>query len=122
MSKVLIIEDEPDIRFLASMILAGEGHTVFEASTGEEGLARIKEHSPHLVLLDIRLPDMEGWDVLRTVRSDEATADIPIVIMSAHSSGHTLDRAMLAGCNGYLVKPFKHEEILATVKEHASEG
>lgn len=117
-AKILIVEDEPDIRFLASMILVGEGHTVFEASTGQEGLAGIKEHKPDLVLLDIRLPDMEGWDVLRAARADESTAEIPIVIMSAHSSGHTLDRAVFAGSNGYLVKPFKHEELLAVVKQY----
>ncbi|MGI8773840.1 MAG: response regulator [Actinomycetota bacterium] len=119
-ARVLVIEDEPDIRFLTSLILNHEGHTVLEASTGAEGLVRMRDQAPDLVLLDIRLPDMQGWDVLKAARAEPETSKVPIVIMSAHSSGHTLDRAMMAGSNGYLVKPFKHEELIAVVKKHSS--
>lgn len=110
MSKVLVIDDEPDIRMLTRMWLELEGHVVVEAESGEDGLAMIETESPDVIFLDIRLPGIDGWEVLRRIRTERPGA--VVIMMSAHSSGHTLDKAKSEGSTGYLIKPFKREDIL----------
>jgi two-component system KDP operon response regulator KdpE len=112
---VLVIEDEPDIRLTARFMLESAGHNVIEAATGAESLPLLASARPDLVLLDIRLPDMEGWEVMSNVRSSAGMSDVPVVIMSAHSSGDFRERAMLEGSDGYLVKPFREDDLLRTV-------
>jgi CheY-like chemotaxis protein len=110
---VLIIDDELSIRVLVRMILEDDGYEVLEAETGQQGLGLVEETPPDLVLLDIRLPDMDGWDVLRRLR--ERPSPPRVVIMSAHSSAPTLERAKREGITGYIVKPFRHSELLEVV-------
>lgn len=109
-AKVLVIDDEPDIRMLTRMWLELEGHTVIEAENGEDGLGLLASEKPDLTFLDIRLPGIDGWEVLRRIR--EQHPDAVVIMMSAHSSGHTLDKAKEKGSTGYLVKPFKRDDIL----------
>jgi DNA-binding response OmpR family regulator len=112
-SSVLIIDDELSIRVLVRMILEDDGYSVFEAETGQQGLDIAEAEQPDLVLLDIRLPDIDGWEVLRRLC---ARSPAPrVVIMSAHSSHPTLERAKREGSSGYLVKPFRHSELLEIV-------
>jgi CheY-like chemotaxis protein len=108
--KVLVIDDEPDIRMLTRMWLELEGHTVVEAESGEDGLALLSAESPDVIFLDIRLPGIDGWEVLRRIRKEDTSA--VVIMMSAHSSGHTLDKAKAEGSTGYLIKPFKRDDIL----------
>ena len=112
-STVLVIDDELPIRVLVRMILEDNGYEVMEAETGEQGLEMVEKSSPDLVLLDIRLPDMDGWEVLR--RLGERTSPPRVVIMSAHSSEPTLERAKREGTAGYIIKPFRHSELLDVV-------
>jgi CheY-like chemotaxis protein len=114
-STVLVVDDEPDIRLTLRFMLEGAGHGVIEAATGAEALARLETQRLDLVLLDIRLPDMEGWDVMTIVRVSEELSTVPVLIMSAHSSGDFRDRATREGSKGYLVKPFREEELLKAV-------
>ena len=114
---VLVIDDEPDIRLTARFMLESAGHEVIEAATGAESLPMLANARPDLVLLDIRLPDMEGWEVMSNVRSSAGMGEVPVVIMSAHSSGDFRERAKQEGSDGYLVKPFREEELLRTVDE-----
>lgn len=109
-AKVLVIDDEPDIRMLTRMWLELEGHTVIEAENGEDGLNLLASEKPDLTFLDIRLPGIDGWEVLRRIRQQHPAA--AVIMMSAHSSGHTLDKAKEHGSTGYLVKPFKRDDIL----------
>lgn len=108
--KVLVIDDEPDIRMLTRMWLELEGHTVIEAENGEDGLALLASEKPDVTFLDIRLPGIDGWEVLRRIR--ETDQQSVVIMMSAHSSGHTLDKAKEQGSTGYLIKPFKRDDIL----------
>jgi DNA-binding response OmpR family regulator len=117
LTTVLVIDDEPGIRSLVKMILETAGHRVYEAGTGEVGLSRINETDPDMVLLDIRLPDIDGWEVLRRLRGARMLTSLKVVMMSAHSSGHTMQRAIQEGCKGYVVKPFSHDQLLAQVEE-----
>jgi CheY-like chemotaxis protein len=111
-STVLVVDDEPDIRLTARFMLEAAGHNVIEAATGAEALARLQTDRPDLVLLDIRLPDTEGWDIMRNLRSTQELSSVPVLIMSAHSSGDVRERAKHEGSSGYLVKPFREEDLL----------
>ncbi|MDQ3985583.1 MAG: response regulator [Actinomycetota bacterium] len=118
-ARVLLVDDEPDIRLLARIALQAEGHDVTEAATGEEALELVETEDPDLVILDIRLPGLDGWEVLERVRTDRDPDTMPIVMMSAHSSDSTLERARRAGSNDYIVKPFKVDDLIRVVNEQA---
>jgi DNA-binding response OmpR family regulator len=120
--KILVVDDEPDLRLLVRMTLEGSGYEVEEASTAAEAVARAFEVKPALILLDIRLPDAEGFDVLRTLRSQKEFADTPVVMMSAHSSPPTLRKAEAIGSHDYIIKPFKYDDLLALVAKHLPQG
>ena len=119
---ILVVDDEPDLRLLVRMTLEGSGYAVEEAGTVAEALERAVEVKPRLILLDIRLPDGEGFDVLRSLRATEDFAQTPIVMMSAHSSPPTLRRAEVIGSHDYLIKPFKHDDLLRLVRKHLPEA
>ena len=114
-AKILIIDDEADLRMLVRFILEPSGYEVLEASTGKEGLEVAHSNAPDLVLLDIQLPDIDGWTVLEAMSRDAPHA--PVVVFSAHSSPSTLNRAREAGAAAYLVKPFDEEDLLGHVHE-----
>lgn len=116
--KILIVDDEPDLRLLVRMTLEGNGYEVEEASTAAEAIAHALAVRPRLILLDIRLPDAEGFDVLRTLKATPELAGTPVVMMSAHSSPPTLRKAAVIGSHDYLVKPFKQDALLALVRKH----
>lgn len=115
---ILVVDDEPDLRLLVRMTLEGSGYTVEEAGTAEEALRRVGDVKPQLILLDIRLPDAEGFDVLRSLRATDEFATVPVVMMSAHSSPPTLRRAEAIGSHDYLIKPFKYDDLLDLVRKH----
>lgn len=115
---ILVVDDEPDLRLLVRMTLEGEGYTVEEASTAAEAVERARDVRPALILLDIRLPDSDGFDVLRTLKSTEELSDTPVVMMSAHSSPPTLEKAQVIGSHDYVVKPFKQDALLRMVRKH----
>lgn len=119
---ILVIDDEPDLRLLARIALEQAGYRVLEAGTGEDGLAVIEAEEPDLVLLDLRLPGMPGWEVLDRLRSSERWGKLPVVVISAHASGHTLKEAQEQGSDGYLVKPFQRERLLAIAEKYAGAG
>lgn len=116
MSKtVLLVDDEPDIRFTARFMLETEGYSLLEAATGERALELLEDTTPDAILLDIRLPGIQGWDVLSHVRQEKP--DVPVVMMSAHSSGDTMKRAIDGGSTAYLLKPFKQDELLRVLAD-----
>ncbi|MEA2461539.1 MAG: two-component system, NtrC family, nitrogen regulation response regulator NtrX [Actinomycetota bacterium] len=117
--KVLVVDDEPDIRMLTRMMLEGAGHEVIEAESGERCLEIVQSDTPDLILLDIRLPGIDGWGVLEKITT-RTVKKIPVVMMSAHSSEGTLARAAKAGSVGYLIKPFKEAELLRYVDKSSS--
>jgi DNA-binding response OmpR family regulator len=117
---ILVVDDEPDLRLLVRMTLEGDGYQVEEASTAAEAVTQALAVRPGLILLDIRLPDAEGFEVLRTLKRTPELADTPVVMMSAHSSPPTLRKAEVIGSHDYLVKPFKHDALLTMVHKHLS--
>ncbi len=115
MKKILIVEDVEMNRDLLVQLLE-DNYELVEAKDGLEGLEMITSESPDLVLLDISLPEMDGYEVTRAVRADEAISQVPIIAVTAHAMAGDEDRALEAGCNDYLTKPIDEEELWAKVE------
>ena len=111
MKKVLIVEDNPDMRKLLSLELELMGFEPITAGGGKEGIEKAISEKPHLVLLDISMPDMDGRDTARILRGNPETKDIPIVAETALSGRRDLNSCLHAGCNDYLVKPFSYKDL-----------
>jgi two-component system response regulator ResD len=110
---VLIVDDEPGIVRLISMYLEREGFRTISARTGAEALATIRRAVPALVILDIMLPDIDGWEVCREIRS---SSDVPIVMLTARESDEDKIVGLEMGADDYVTKPFKPRELVARVK------
>lgn len=117
MSKVLIAEDERDIRELITFTLRYHGHEVMAASNGEEALElALKEH-PDLVLLDIRMPRMNGYEVCRSIKENEVTKHIPVVFISAKGQEAEVKEGLDAGATDYILKPFSPDQLVERVAQ-----
>jgi twitching motility two-component system response regulator PilH len=114
--KVLVVEDSPTIMEIECGILESAGFETIRAEDGIEGIQKTREEKPDLILLDIKLPDMDGYQVCRLLRSDESSKSIPVVMATA-SQVEKKDEfwGMEAGADAYLVKPFEPEELIETV-------
>lgn len=112
-ARILVVEDEPDIRRFVRMTLESEGHEVFEAATLQRGLIEAGSRRPELVIVDLGLPDGDGVDLIRDLRSWSAA---PVIVLSARSGEADKIDALDAGADDYLVKPFGAGELLARVR------
>ncbi len=110
---LLLIEDEADVRTMLRLLFEDEGFAVAEASTGEDGLRVCDAARPDLVLLDLRLPGIHGFEVLHALRKQ---SDIPIVVVSAQVDSHDIVAALEAGVDDYVTKPFGSKELIARVR------
>ena len=116
--KVLVVDDEPQIVLLVSGRLKANGFEVIEASNGEEGLRKAKSERPDLILLDIMMPGMDGYEVCAALKSDQRYKDIPIILFTA-KAGEEAQRVGLEDCgaNGYVTKPFEPSALLSKISE-----
>ncbi len=102
---ILYIEDNLENRILIKRILEAEGYEVIEADRGEAGLTIAKERSPDLILMDINLPDIDGYECTARLRKIESTSAIPIIALTANAMEGDQEKALAAGCDGYIPKP-----------------
>jgi two-component system cell cycle response regulator DivK len=116
--QILIVEDNARNMTLLRDVLHATGYRTLEASTGGQALVLAAQHEPTVVLMDIRLPDMDGLEALRRLRLDERTASIPVIAVTAQAMKGDRDRFREAGFDGYLSKPVDVDELLAAVEEH----
>jgi len=112
-TSVLAIEDDADIRQLLRALLDREGYTVTEAASGRDGLRAFHQARPDLVILDLGLPDLDGWQVLERIRD---MSDAPVLVLTARSSERDKVRGLNAGADDYLTKPFSRVELLARLQ------
>lgn len=110
---MLFIEDDDGIRLALRLALEDEGYTVHEAANGTDGLARFAEHEVDLVLLDLRLPDMSGFDVCRAMRAESI---VPIIIITAQTDTHDMVAGLEAGADDYVTKPVVPKELAARIR------
>lgn len=113
MPKILIVEDNEMNRDMLSRRLERRGFEIVMAIDGAEGVAMSKTESPDLILMDMSLPIMNGWEATRAIRADEATAAIPVIALTAHSMPGDREKAMEAGCDDYDTKPVDLPRLLA---------
>lgn len=119
--KILVVDDEPDIRMLVRMVLERAGHAVIEAANGNEALTALETSHPDLMLLDMRMPGLDGWAVLERMRAENWFARIPVVVLSAHVDAAASRKALQEGCSGYIGKPFRPQELVETVEKVLAE-
>ena len=115
--KVLIVEDHPDMRDLLGRIVEGMGYVPVIASDGEEGIEKAIAEKPNLILLDMRMPLMDGREVARRLRANPETKGIPILATTALFRSDDLNACLEAGCNGYIVKPFGVRDLQRKIRE-----
>jgi len=111
--RILVIDDEPQIRKFLRISLSANGYEVVEAAAGEAGIAQCATTQPHLVILDLGLPDRDGQDVIARIRE---WSDVPIIVLSVRAKDSDKVHALDNGANDYVVKPFSIEELLARVR------
>jgi two-component system cell cycle response regulator len=116
---VLLVEDSSAIRALVSRTLVAGGHTVVEAGNGAVALARCRERQPDVVLLDVEMPEMSGWDVLAAMKADPALSDVPVVFLTGRSDTADMVDGLRRGAHDYLRKPCPPAELLARVQAAA---
>lgn len=114
-AKVLLIEDNEQNRYLVTYLLEQNGHTVVHALDGPTGLDLATRERFDLILLDIQLPSMDGYAVAGALRRNPALADVPIVAVTSYAMAGDREKALAAGCNGYLEKPINPETFVADV-------
>ena len=115
---ILCVEDEPEMVDLIRLILARRGFNVQGASGGVEGIRLIREKHPDLVLLDLMMPDMDGWEVYQQMKADEKTRNIPVIVVTAKAQN--IDKVLglhIAKVDDYITKPFSPAELLASVEK-----
>jgi CheY-like chemotaxis protein len=114
--KVLIVDDEPDNLGVLELIFRCHKATVFTADSGSQCLELLGRESPSLLLVDIQMPLMSGYDLLETVRKDPRWHDLPVIAVSAHAMSGDSERALEAGFDGYVTKPISAQTLAETVK------
>ncbi len=114
--RVLLIEDEPNIIEAISFILSRDGWTVHTHADGDTAMARVRATPPDLVILDVMLPGRSGYDILRDLRADAATADLPIMMLTARGQPKDRELAERLGVTHFMTKPFSNSEVLEHVR------
>jgi DNA-binding response OmpR family regulator len=114
-TRLLTIEDDDDVRFTLRLHLEDEGYDVSEASNGTDGLAAFAADKPLLVLVDLKLPDMSGFDICRAIRQ---TSDVPIIVVTAQESSFDVVAGLEAGADDYVTKPYQPKELAARIRAH----
>ncbi len=115
--RIVCVEDEPVMIDLLRLILNPEGYEVIGAIGGQEGLKTIQKEKPDLILLDLMMPDMDGWDVYQHLNADDGTKDIPVIVITAKAQ--SIDKVLglhIAKVDDYIIKPFNRKDLLASIE------
>jgi two-component system cell cycle response regulator DivK len=115
--RILVIEDQEDNRRILRDLLTTVGYELIEAVTGEEGVSMAEEHRPDLILMDILLPGINGYDATRLIKAQPALRAIPIIAVTSYALSGDAARALEAGCEAYVTKPYSPRQLLAKVRE-----
>jgi DNA-binding response OmpR family regulator len=116
--KVLVVEDDREIREMVALMVKGIGYSVSTATTGKEALVRLQESRHDIVLLDLMMPDMDGWEVYQQMKADEKTKNIPVIVVTAKAQ--SIDKVLglhIAKVDDYIAKPFSPQELMSSVEK-----
>jgi len=113
----MVVDDEPDILFLIEKFLEMEGYGVIKIGSGEECLEKVKDIKPDVILLDVMMPGLDGWEVSRKLKEDEETKDIPVILVTVRTSKESMERGLeYAKCDAYVGKPIIRDELINKIK------
>ena len=115
---ILVVEDQEDNRRIMRDLLTSAGYKVIEAVTGEEGVAAAEAHRPDLILMDIQLPGLDGYEATRQIKAKGGLQNIPIIVVTSYALSGDDVKAYEAGCDDYVSKPFSPRELLAKIREY----
>ncbi len=116
MAKIVIAEDEPDIRELIAFTLRFAGYEVITGNNGEEGCQLTRSERPDLVMLDVRMPKLTGYEACKRIKSEPELAAIPVIFLSAKGQENEIEQGLAAGAEEYLLKPFAPDQLVDRVK------
>lgn len=114
--RILVVEDQEDNRRILRDLLTTAGYELIEAEDGEGGLSAAAAHRPDLILMDIQLPGLDGYEATRRLKADPVLCAIPIIVVTSYALSGDDERARAAGCDAYVTKPFSPRKLLATVR------
>jgi len=115
---ILVVEDQEDNRRIMRDLLTSAGYEVMEAVTGEDGVSAAETHRPDLILMDIQLPGLDGYEATRQIKANPDLEHIPIIVVTSYALSGDDVKAFEAGCNAYVSKPFSPRELLAKIREY----
>jgi len=116
--RILLVEDQEDGRRIVRDLLASSDYALLEAKTGEEGLALAEREEPDLILMDIQLPGLDGYEVTRRIKMNAALSHIPIIAVTSYALSGDEQKAYAAGCDDYVAKPFSPRALMAKIREY----
>jgi len=114
--RVLVVEDNQDNRELVVKVLEINGYQVIEAVDGEDAIEKIRTENPDLILMDLYIPKIDGYEVTRRLKGDRSLRDIPVIALTAHAMKGDMEDALAAGCDGYISKPIDVRELPGQIK------
>ena len=114
--RILVVEDQEDLRGVLRDLLTGSGYTVIEAGDGEAGVAKAKSDRPDLILMDIQMPVIDGYEATRRIKVDPALKPIPIIAVSSFAMKGDEEKARAAGCDHYVTKPYSPMQLLRLIR------
>ena len=115
--RILVVEDQEDNRQILRDLLASADYEAMEAWDGEAALKAVAANRPDLILMDIQLPGIDGYEVTRRIKADPALHDIPIIAVTSYALSGDEDKARAAGCDAYVTKPYSPRQLLAKIRE-----
>ena len=120
--RILVVEDQEDNRRILRDLLGSAGYELTEAENGEEALAALAKQQPDLILMDIQLPIMDGYEATRRIRTNPDLKSVPIIAVTSHALAGDEEKALTAGCNGYVSKPYSPRDLLAKVRAYLAQS
>ena len=122
MTRILVVEDQEDNRTILRDLLTSAGYEILEAVNGAEGVSLAKAHRPDLILMDIQLPLIDGYEATRRIKAEDALAAIPIVAVTSYALSGDEAKARAAGCDAYITKPYSPFDLLSVIRAHLRDG
>jgi two-component system, cell cycle response regulator DivK len=116
--RILVVEDQEDNRRIVRDLLAANDYLMTEAENGEEALAAVQRERPDLILMDIQLPIMDGYEATRRLKADPASSSIPIIAVTSYALSGDEEKARAAGCNDFVPKPYSPRQLLAKIRQY----
>jgi two-component system, cell cycle response regulator DivK len=116
--RILVVEDQPDDRQIIRDVLAGTDYEITEAEDGEHALAAVAKERPDLILMEIQLPSMDGYEAMRRIRTDPALLSVPIIAVSSYAPSEEQQKAWAAGCDDFVPKPYSPHQLLEKIRQY----